>query len=350
MASWLEERPPDELPADERLQELLTEAAERGELTGQIVEALALEHELASEELLELIQELGLTVDLAPAEPPDETRLDADVRDLFQLFTADLRRHRLLTAAEEVVLAKRIERGDRAAKQEMIESNLRLVISIAKRYRGLGVPFLDLIQEGTIGLNRAAEKFDWRRGYKFSTYATWWIRQAVQRALANQGKTIRLPMHIRERQLLLARMSAALEVELGREPTAAELADASGLRTEHVTAALGAPRISVSLNESVGAEDGDELGDLLADPSGPDPVEAAESAFRRHRLRTALGLLPPGQRRILELRYGLAGEARTVNEIAHELALPRERVRLLEAAALQRLAIMLERPAHEELE
>jgi RNA polymerase primary sigma factor len=241
------------------------------------------------------------------------------------------------------VLAKRIERGDRAAKQKLIESNLRLVISIAKRYRGLGVPFLDLIQEGMIGLNRAAEKFDWRRGYKFSTYATWWIRQAVQRALANQAKTIRLPVHIRERQLLLARVGSALQVELGREPTVAELAEAIGLQVDEVRAAIGAAETVASLNQPVGEEDSEELGDLLGDPASPDPLEEADSAFHRHSVRAALALLPVRERRVLELRYGFAGEAATLQEIAAELALSREQVRQLEATALERLAAILER-------
>jgi RNA polymerase primary sigma factor len=348
MVSWPEERSFDDPRALERLREQLLEAAERGELTAQAVDALAVEHDLLPEELHELIEELGLALDAPSPEPLLAARAEPDVRDSFQLFTASLSRHRLLTAAEEVVLAKRIERGDRGAKQTLIESNLRLVISIAKRYRGLGVPFLDLIQEGMIGLNRAAEKFDWRRGYKFSTYATWWIRQAVQRALANQAKTIRLPVHVHERQLVLGRARAALEAELGREPTTTELAEAIGLEAREVAAALGAAETVASLNQSVGEDDGDELGDLLSDPASPDPVEAADSAFRRRSVRAALALLPPRERRLLELRYGFAGKPATLHEIAGELKLPRERVRELEAEALARLARALERARDEE--
>ena len=170
--------------------------------------------------------------------------------DSLQLFLADVGRHKLLTAADEVALAKRIERGDPVAKRRMIESNLRLVVSIAKGYRGLGVPFLDLIQEGTLGLNRAVEKFDWRRGFKFSTYATWWIRQSVQRAVANHARTIRVPVHVVERQQKLSRAARRLEVELGREATKEELAEATGLPIQHVDEALGAAHASVSLNQN----------------------------------------------------------------------------------------------------
>ena len=257
--------------------------------------------------------------------------------DSLQLFLADVGRHKLLTAAEEVTLAKAIERGDPTAKRRMIESNLRLVVSIAKGYRGLGVPFLDLIQEGTLGLNRAVEKFDWRRGYKFSTYATWWIRQACQRAVANQSATIRVPAHVHERQVKLARARQRLEAKNGISPTDEELAAATGLDLRHVEEALGTVEASVSLNQTVGDDDGGELGDLFADTSATDPAEAAGEAMRRESVRTAVRRLPERERRLLELRFGFDGEPTSLEAIGKELGLTRERVRQIESRALTRL-------------
>jgi RNA polymerase primary sigma factor len=237
---------------------LLEGAEERGFVLPAELEAFALEHDLAEDEVEQLTRELetnGLEVREPAEEPAEPAAEKAEARepaqpqaqqalvgaaDSLQLFLADIGRHKLLTAAEEVMLAKAIERGDLIAKRRMIESNLRLVVSIAKGYRGLGVPFLDLIQEGTLGLNRAVEKFDWRRGYKFSTYATWWIRQSVQRAVANHARTIRVPVHVVERQQKLGRAARRLEVELGREATKEELAEATGLPIQHVDEALGA--------------------------------------------------------------------------------------------------------------
>ncbi len=337
---------------------LLESSEERGFVEPAELEAFALEHDLADDEVEQLTREfeaIGLDVGEPVAEaeaaakaepvarePEAQAQVLVGAADSLQLFLADIGRHKLLTAAEEVMLAKAIERGDVTAKRRMIESNLRLVVSIAKGYRGLGVPFLDLIQEGTLGLNRAVEKFDWRRGFKFSTYATWWIRQSVQRAVANQARTIRVPVHVVERQQKLGRAARRLEVELGREATKQELADATGLPIQHVDEALGAAQASVSLNQTVGADDEGELGDLFADREAVDPFDEAEESLRRQGVRRALDALPERERRILELRFGFEGEPWTLEAIGHELDLTRERVRQLEGQALARLAALRE--------
>jgi len=259
--------------------------------------------------------------------------------DSLQLLLAEISSHKLLTAAEEVALAKRIERGDIEAKHRMVESNLRLVVSIAKRYRGLGLPLLDLIQEGSIGLNRAAEKFDWRRGHKFSTYATWWIRQAIQRAISNHSRTIRIPVHVLERRRKVEHATQRLEAELGRQPTRGELAAATGLRAQQIEEALGVARITVSLNQLFGSNgEQTELGDLIPDPSTEAPEDELERRRRQRLLRQLLGDLPERERLILDHHYGLTGEPRTLNEIGHELGLTRERVRQVEAHAMATLS------------
>jgi RNA polymerase primary sigma factor len=351
----------------EQIRAIVEGAEERGFVDPAEIEAFAAELELNDDEVEELTRELertGLEIGqpavVAPAAPAaeapkEETEKQAEPApeaeatpvapisgsaDSLQLFLADVGRHKLLTAAEEVMLAKRIERGDPSAKRHMIESNLRLVVSIAKGYRGLGVPFLDLIQEGTLGLNRAVEKFDWRRGYKFSTYATWWIRQSVQRAVANHARTIRVPVHVVERQQKLSRAARRLEVELGREATKEELAEATGLPMQHVDEALGAANASVSLNQTVGADDEGELGDLFADREAVDPFDEAEESLRRQGVRRALEALPERERRILELRFGFEGEPWTLEAIGNELDLTRERVRQLEGQALSRLGAL----------
>jgi len=343
-----------ELLETEGARTLIEAGEERGWIEPAELEAFALEHELADldvEELQRELERIGLEVrEGAPEEKVaakvEEVVYEADqpsgAGDSLQLFLADVGRHKLLTAAQEVILAKRIERGDNGAKRHMIESNLRLVVSIAKGYRGLGVPFLDLIQEGTLGLNRAVEKFDWRRGYKFSTYATWWIRQSVQRAVANHARTIRVPVHVVERQQKLGRAARRLEVELGREATKDELAEATGLPMQHIDEALGAAHASVSLNQTVGADDEGELGDLFADREAADPFDEAEESLRRQGVRRALDALPERERRILELRFGFEGEPWTLEAIGNELDLTRERVRQLESQALARLAALRE--------
>ncbi len=347
-----------ELLGTEPARALLEGAEERGFVLPAELEAFALEHDLADDEVEELTRELettGLEVREPAAEEPEKVEPEkaepahaqpqalVGAADSLQLFLADIGRHKLLTAAEEVMLAKAIERGDLTAKRRMIESNLRLVVSIAKGYRGLGVPFLDLIQEGTLGLNRAVEKFDWRRGFKFSTYATWWIRQSVQRAVANHARTIRVPVHVVERQQKLSRAARRLEVELGREATKEELAEATGLPIQHVEEAMSAAHASVSLNQSVGADDEGELGDLFADREAADPFDEAEESLRRQGVRRALDALPERERRILELRFGFEGEPWTLEASGNELDLTRERVRQLEGQALSRLAALRER-------
>jgi RNA polymerase primary sigma factor len=224
------------------LSAFLEEAEERGTITEDELEALALEHDLDADELSEVRAELeARAIEIVDRPEWEPTPVEASgSTDALTLFMNAAGRHRLLTAAEEVELAKRIERGDRAAKEQMINCNLRLVISIATRYQGHGVPLLDLIQEGVIGLNRAVEKFDWRRGFKFSTYGTWWIRQACQRAISNLSTTIRIPTHVHERRVRLARARQRLETERGVEPTAEELAEATGLELRYVEEALGA--------------------------------------------------------------------------------------------------------------
>ena len=275
---------------------------------------------------------------VAPAAAPVTT-------DALSLFMHRAGRFPLLTAAEEVALAKRVERGDAAAKERMINSNLRLVISIAKRYQRKDLPLLDLVQEGVIGLNRAVEKFDWRRGYKFSTYATWWIRQACQRAISNQSATIRIPTHVNERRVKLARASSALEARLGRKPTNEELAEESELELVHVEEALGAVQANVSLNRPIGSEEDGELGDLFDDGSAPNPEEEAVDSLRRREVRRAIASLPERERRIIELRFGVGGEPQALEAIGKELGITRERVRQLEAEALQKLELELSEAA-----
>jgi RNA polymerase primary sigma factor len=343
-----------ELLESEGARTLVEASEERGFVEPTELEAFALEHDLEDADVEQLTRELeaiGLelgeprTEEAARPVPEKKAASPAAIvgsADSLQLFLADVGRHKLLTASEEVTLAKALERGDERAKRRMIESNLRLVVSIAKGYRGLGVPFLDLIQEGTLGLNRAVEKFDWRRGFKFSTYATWWIRQSVQRAVANHARTIRVPVHVVERQQKLSRAARRLEVELGREATKEELAEATGLPMQHVDEALGAAQASVSLNQTVGADDEGELGDLFADREAADPFDEAEESLRRQGVRKALDALPERERRILELRFGFEGEPWTLEAIGHELDLTRERVRQLEAQALARLSALRE--------
>jgi RNA polymerase primary sigma factor len=258
--------------------------------------------------------------------------------DSLQLFLKDIGRVDLLTAAQEVELAKRIERGDHGAKQAMVEANLRLVVSIAKKYRNQGLPFLDLIQEGTIGLVRAAEKFDYRKGFKFSTYATWWIRQAVARALADKGRTIRMPVHIVEKLNKIVRSERKLRGELGREPTVPEIAIDVEMTVEDVAQIRRTAQLPVSLEKPVGDEEESEFGHFLTDESEPLPDEAAETTLRRETLLKILGTLSEREREVIQLRYGLDGRAPlTLDEVGRAFNVTRERIRQIEHHTLKKL-------------
>lgn len=255
----------------------------------------------------------------------------------LQLFFSQAARHPLLTAAQEVDLAKRIERGDLEAKEQMVNSNLRLVISNARKYQNLGLPLTDLIQEGVLGLIRAAEKFDWRRGFKFSTYATLWIRQSMQRALANTSRTIRIPVHIEQRQRKVAKVERELSNKLGREPTEEEVAQAAELELAEVIALREAPQATASLDKPVDEEGETSLGDLLASDA-PDPIDEVAEGERTEVVSSALEELSPPEREVIELRYGLTdGQEKSRDAIAKELGLSWQRVDKLERDALQHL-------------
>ena len=317
----------------------VNEIVEAHELDGLEQEALVRELEKRGIEIVDSPPPDAATTSDAPPEAvpvsvPVETTTDA-----LQLFLREASRHRLLTAAQEVALAKRIEEGDELAKAEMIQSNLRLVVSIAKNYRNQGLPFLDLIQEGTLGLIRAVEKFDWRRGFKFSTYATWWIRQAVARALADKARTIRMPVHIVERLQKINRAERSLWTQVGREPTLDEIADEASLTPQQVVEVRAAARASASLDAPIGDADDAVLGDFVAG-NEPLPEETVDTHLRRQALMRALGALPEREREVVTLRYGIDGnEPRTLEEIGRRLGLTRERVRQIELDSLRRLAV-----------
>jgi RNA polymerase primary sigma factor len=258
--------------------------------------------------------------------------------DGLQLFLKGIGKVQLLTAQEEVGLAKRIERGELDAKQKMVEANLRLVVSIAKNYRNQGLPFLDLIQEGTIGLVRAAEKFDYRRGYKFSTYATWWIRQAVARALADKARTIRIPVHVVEKLNKIRRADRSLVTALGREPTPEEIAELTGIEPAEVESIKRSAQAPISLEKPVGEEEDSEFGAFIADEHAESPYDRAVEILTREALRGALENLSYRERRVLELRYGLDGQdPYTLEEVGRTFNVTRERIRQIEHRSLAKL-------------
>jgi RNA polymerase primary sigma factor len=333
----------------ESIQALIARGEEQGCLNLSAFSEFVQEHDLGEEELERLHAELDergieLTDDCARARSGDAVYVNGDLAtattDALQLFLNEAGRYALLTAAEEVELAKRIERGDKEAKDLMVNSNLRLVVSIAKKYQGHGLSLLDLIQEGIIGLIRAVEKFDWRRGFKFSTYATWWIRQAVQRGVANKSRTIRIPVHIVERETKISRAERELTGRLGRPPTEEEVADAAKLPLKQVREVRQAARAVTSLDKPVGSEGGSTFGDLFKDDRG-EFEEEVQVSLEQETLHRAIAKLSKREREVLRLRYGLEGadDPKSLEEIGRRLGLTRERVRQIEAQALERLAV-----------
>jgi RNA polymerase primary sigma factor len=338
------------LPA---LQEMVDELINRGELRpdrcielselSELVQELELpEHEAQS--IQDLLEERGFEIrDDCGRERVEETAYVNDqladrTTDAMSLFLQEVRRHPLLTREEEVELAKQIERGDLRAKERLVNSNLRLVISNARKYQGQDLPLLDLIQEGILGLIRAAEKFDYRKGFKFSTYATFWIRESIQRAIANRARTIRIPVHIGQRERKIGRVARELTAELGREPTDQEIATAAELELREVRETREAARVVTSLDRPVGEEEDTTLGSLL--PSeGAAPDEEVEISLREEALRRALEQLPEREREVVKLRYGVGGDEPTpLSETGRRLGISPDRVRTLERRALAGLA------------
>ena len=334
-----------DLPDD--LRALLDQGERDGCLTLSEIESLLVTHDLDDEtveELHEEIQrrEIEVTDDCVRSDAGEgeysNGGLATATTDSLQLFLNEIGRYPLLTAEQEVELAKRIERGDAAAKEQMINANLRLVVSIAKRYQGHGLSLLDLVQEGVLGLIRAVEKFDWRRGFKFSTYATWWIRQAVQRGVQNRSRVIRVPVHVAELERKASRAERELTGKLGRFPTEEEVADAAKMPLDKLRQAREAVRTLSSLDRPVGEDESATLGDLIAAPEG-DPVQEFSVILGDGALTSALDTLSPAQRRVLELRFGLSGdEPASLEEVGAELGLARARVRELEQSALEQLS------------
>jgi RNA polymerase primary sigma factor len=332
----------------QQLRALMEHGEEIGCINMSAFTTLVQELDLDDDELAglyEQIEERGieLTDDCGLPDIEESSYVNSEVAamttDSLQLFLNEAGRYPLLTAAEEVELAKRVERGDKAAKDRMINSNLRLVVSIAKKYQGHGLPLIDLIQEGIIGLIRAVEKFDWRRGFKFSTYATWWIRQAVQRGVANKSRTIRIPVHIVEREQKIARAERELVLQLERAPTDEEVAKKAKLNLKHVREVRAAARTVASLDKTVGGDSDTAFGDLVAQDKA-DVEEEVVVALGDDALHRAILTLPPREQEVIRLRYGfdLKEDPKSLEEIGRRLGITRERVRQIETQALSRLA------------
>ena len=340
------------VPEIEGLRKLVTQGRERGYLTFEEISASLEEVEVTKEQVRDLhahLIEHGVDVIAADGVSAYEEskgaqkgpQLDLTVEpslDCLRLYLRSIGQVELLTAAGEVELAKRIERGDMVAKRQMVEANLRLVVSIAKGYLGRGLSFLDLIQEGSLGLIRAVEKFDYRRGYKFSTYATWWIRQAVTRAIADKSRTIRIPAHMGEKLNRVVQVERQLVQSLGREPEPAEVAEELKMTVQEVREILRIAQMPVSLEKPVGDEDESELGDFVADETVEEPFETATENLQREDVQRALNALPARERQVIELRYGLRGhEPLTLEEVGRAFGVTRERIRQIETATLRKL-------------
>ena len=350
----------------EELRALVAVGRERGYLTfGEIAHCLE-EVEVTKEQVQELhayLVEDGIDVVSSDGRPavsdagraeasaqkePEAKKVEVDLTvepslDALRLYLRSIGRVGLLNAAQEVALAKRIERGDMIAKRNMIEANLRLVVSIAKGYMGRGLTFLDLIQEGSLGLIRAVEKFDYRRGYKFSTYATWWIRQAVTRAIADKARTIRIPVHMVEKLNKVVHVERQLVQELGREPTPDEIAGELEWTVREVKDITRMAQLPISLEKPIGEDDSSELGDFVEDETASSPYETAVETMQRENVKRALAALPAREREVIEMRYGLKGhQSRTLEEVGRAFGVTRERIRQIEHNTLKKLEVLPE--------
>jgi RNA polymerase primary sigma factor len=341
----------------DELRTLISQGRERGYLTFEQIAGTLEEVEVTKEQVqalhtyliehgVDVIAEDGLTAykEAKEGNQPGQTKkpeLDLTVEpslDSLRLYLRSIGRVDLLTAGEEIALAKRIERGDVAAKRHMVEANLRLVVSIAKGYLGRGLSFLDLIQEGSLGLIRAVEKFDYRRGYKFSTYATWWIRQAVTRAIADKARTIRIPVHMVEKLNRVTHVERQLVQTMGREPEPAEIAEELKITVREVRDILRVAQMPISLEKPVGDEEESELGDFVADDRTEEPFDTATERLQREDIQKALDALPERERQVIELRYGLRGhEPLTLEEVGRAFGVTRERIRQIENNTLKKL-------------